>query len=907
METRPAKTRPDGLDALFRPRNVAVIGATEKPGAVGRTTLVNLAAGNENLRVVAVNPNRNQVLGVPCFPHISATGLPIDLAVICTPAETVPGIIGECVQAGVGGAIILSAGFKEIGARGAELEQEVKRRISESPMRIIGPNCLGVQNPAYGLNASFAKGIAEPGSIAFLSQSGALMTGILDWSWREHVGFSAFVSLGSMLDVGWGDLIEYFGDDPETKAILIYMETVGDARAFLSAARVTALNKPVIVIKAGRSQAAAAAAASHTGALTGADDVLDAAFQRAGVLRVDRISELFGMVQVLGRQPRPSSPRLTVLTNAGGPAVLATDALVEAGAELTQLSPDSLQSLNTMLPDPWSHGNPIDVLGDAAPERYASALRIAHQDPETGGLLVILTPQDMTDPTGTAQQLADFAIQNRATSTVPLLASWMGAESVREGREILQRAGIPVFAYPDDAAQAFAYMWKYSSNLEKLYQTPRPVQARYDRRARATAILNRALQSHHTLLSELDSKQLLAAYGLPVTQMELAVNAQEAEQIAERMGYPVVLKLHSEVITHKSDVGGVQLNLQNAAQVREAFTRIQAGAQHHSPNAFQGVSVQPMVDMSGAYEVIVGSSPDPQFGPVIMFGAGGQMVELLKDRALELPPLNSNLARSLIYRTRIAKAFAGVRGRPPVNVGELETTLVRFSELVLENPRIREIEINPLLVSSRGVLALDARIIVYPAETRLTALPTPAIRPYPNEYVRDLRLDSGVCLRLRPIMPEDEPLLVRFHQELSEETVEHRYFGFSTPQQRSDHQRLVRICMDDYDRNLALVAEVRDEMGQPEIAGVARLSRTRERGTAEIAIVLADKWQRRGIGRKLLELLVSAAAMERIYHLFARVLATNFHMVRLLEKEFGFTRDPGPELEVITLRRQLPH
>ncbi|HYJ10309.1 MAG TPA: acetate--CoA ligase family protein, partial [Polyangiaceae bacterium] len=675
----------------------------ETPGSVGRTILWNLVSTPFGGTVFPVNPKRPSVLGIKAYPSVEEVPATVDLAVIVTPAASVPGVIQGCARAGVRAALIISAGFKETGPAGVELERQVLLEARRAGIRIIGPNCLGVMSPATGVNATFARGMARAGNVAFISQSGALLTAILDWSFREQVGFSGFVSTGSMLDVGWGDLIDYFGRDPRTKSILLYMESIGDARSFLSAAREVALSKPIIVIKAGRSDAAAKAAASHTGSLAGSDEVLDAAFRRCGVLRVNTIGELFGMAEVLSKQPRPRGPGLTIVTNAGGPAVLATDALVAAGGKLVELAPETKAALDQILPAAWSHANPIDVLGDAGPERYVKTLEIAARDPSSDGLLVILTPQDMTDPTQTAAAMQQYA----RLEGKPVLASWMGGPSVSAGCDLLNRSDIPTFDYPDSAARAFCYMWRYTYNLQGLYETP--VASDDDavvHPQQAEAIIAVVRSEGRTMLDEHESKQLLAAYGIPTVATTVARDAEEATLQARAHGYPVVLKLYSKTITHKTDVGGVKLGLESDAAVTAAFHEIRskvsavAGAEH-----FQGVTVQPMVRLPEAYELIVGSSCDAQFGPVLMFGSGGQLVEVLRDRALALPPLNETLARRLIEQTKIHVALAGIRGRRPVDVRRLTQLLVRFSQLVVEQPWIRELDINPLLVSPEGMVA----------------------------------------------------------------------------------------------------------------------------------------------------------------------------------------------------------
>jgi acetyltransferase len=887
------------LDALFAPRSVALIGATEKPGSVGRTLLRNLIDNPFGGIVYPVNPARSGVLGIKAYPRIADIPERIDLAVIVTPARTVPDIIGQCAEAGVKGAIIISAGFKETGPEGAELERQVLQQARRGRMRIIGPNCLGLMNPRSGLNATFAGAMARPGSVGFVSQSGALCTAVLDWSFREDVGFSAFVSIGSMLDVGWGDLIDHLGSDPHTKSIVLYMETVGDARAFLSAAREVALSKPIIVIKAGRTEAAAKAAASHTGALAGSDEVLDAAFRRSGVIRVDRLDELFSMAEVLGKQPRPRGPRLSIITNAGGPGVLATDALIASGGELAPLSTETMAALNGLLPPHWSHGNPVDVLGDAGPDRYASALELAARDPNSDGLLVVLTPQAMTDPTGTAERLKPFA---HGTGK-PVLASWMGGPDIANGEAILNRAGIPTFSYPDTAAQAFAYMWRYTYNLRGHYETPSAADAEAASQAqtRSAVFLASALEHGRTLLTELESKRLLEAYGIPTVPTRLAETEDEAVAAAETLGYPVVVKLHSETITHKTDVGGVRLNLATAAEVREAFGQIRDSVEQRAgPGHFQGVTVQPMIRVHDGYELIVGSSNDAQFGPVLLFGSGGQLVEVMKDRALGLPPLNTTLARRMIEQTRIAKALQGVRGRPPVDMAALERLLVRFSRIVAELPRIKEIEINPLIAAPQQLLALDARVVLHGPEVADADLPRMAIRPYPSQYASFWKMADGTDVHIRPIRPEDEPKIVRFHETLSESSVRMRYFHAMKLSHRTAHERLTRICFIDYDREMALVAESlpANPDASREIIGVARLSKIRGTDQAEFALLISDPYQKKGLGTEMLGRLLRIARDEGLRRVQAEMLAENHGMRRLCAR-LGFQFGPADDPSVI--------
>ena len=908
------------LNAIFAPKTIAVIGATERLGSVGRTVLWNLISNSFGGTVFPVNPKRFSVLGIKAYPTVAAIAEPIDLAVIATPAPTVSGIIRECIAAGVKGAIVLSAGFKEVGATGIELEQQLLAQIRHSQMRLIGPNCLGVMNPITGLNATFANSMARPGKVGFISQSGALCTAILDWSHRENVGFSAFVSLGSMLDVNWGDLIDYLGDDPYTESIVIYMESIGDARSFLSAAREVALTKPIIVLKAGKTEAASQAAASHTGALTGSDAVLDAAFRRCGVLRVNSIADLFDMAEVLAKQPRPKGPHLTIITNAGGPGVLATDALIANGGELTELSADTIASLNAILPAHWSHRNPIDILGDADPNRYAKTLEIAANDPKSDGLLVILTPQAMTDPSQTAEQLKPYA----KLPGKPIIASWMGGSEVSQGELWLNQAGIPTYPYPDAAVQVFSYMWRSSYNLRGLYETPvlptsyTIVKNRQDAcstnhefsdgvgienrqdacsttnefsdgvgienrqdacsttnefsggvdilpaRTQAEQIIHVARQESRTMLTEVESKQILAAYGIPSVNTCIATTEDRAVECASAIGYPVVLKLFSKTITHKTDVGGVQLNLMDENAVRNAYRSIKSSVQALAGEEnFLGVTVQPMIKFEG-YELIIGSNLDPQFGPVLLFGTGGQLVEVFQDRSIALPPLNTTLARRMMEQTKIYKALQGVRGRKAVDLAALEQLMVQFSQLVVEQRWIKEIDINPLLATSEQLLALDARIILHESDIDENQLPKLAIRPYPTQYATSWMMSSGISITIRPIRPEDEPLMIQFHKTLSEHSVYCRYFHFIKLSQRIAHERLTRLCFIDYDREMALVADYHNpQTSTHEILAVARLSKLHGINEAEFALLVSDSYQRQGLGTELLERLIQVGQDEK--------------------------------------------
>jgi acetyltransferase len=883
------------LTAFFSPRTVAVLGATESAGSMGRTVLWNLFTNPFGGTVFPVNPDCSSVLGIKAYPSLAAVPEKVDLAVIATSPEEVPGNVTECVEEGVKGAIIVTAGFKEIGPAGMLLEEQILANARRGRLRIIGPNCLGVMSPLTGLNATFAVGMARPGNVAFISQSGALCTAVLDWSLREMVGFSCFISVGSMIDVGWGDLIDYLGDDQRTRSIVIYMESIGDARSFLSAAREVAFTKPVIVIKAGRTEAAVKAAVSHTGSLTGSDEVLDAAFRRGGVLRVNNISELFGMAEVLAKQPKPKGPRLAIVTNAGGPGVIATDALISSGGELAGLSQDSLDALNELLPRHWSHGNPIDILGDATPERYVRSVEIAAKDPNTDGVLVILAPQANTDPTRTAEQLKPYA----KLDGKPILASWMGGTDVATGESILNRGNIPTFAYPDAAVRAFNYMWRYTYNLRGLYETPalpESISSAMDH-AVAADMIGAARESGKTLFNEYESKRVLQSYGIPVVETVMARTAEEAVQAADSIGYPVVLKLASGTIAHKARAGGVLLNLASPAAVGNAYAKIRAAIEaEHGPEHFEGVTVQPMIPAEG-YELILGCSLDPQFGPVLLFGSGGRLVDFYRDRALALPPLNMTLARRAMEQTQV---YTALRQMPrSFDLAALEQIFVNFSLLVTEQRWIREVDINPLLVTPERILALDARVILHDADVARESLPKLAIRPYPTRYASQWTMADGTPVTIRPIRPEDEPLMVRFHETLSERSVYFRYFHAFQLTQRIAHDRLIRNCFIDYDREMALVVVRQNgQSGEPELLGVGRLNKVRGSNQGEFAILVSDNWHHRGLGFELLKRLLDIGREEKLARIFGEILPENRDMLRVCEK-LGFRQQYSPDEGVV--------
>ena len=889
------------LDHIFQPRRIAVVGASDDRGKVGYTVLRNLITGGFGGVVYPVNSQREAVSGIAAYPRVSALPHVPDLVVICTPAATVPGLVRECGELGVGGLVVLSAGFREAGPAGKELEQLVQAERRKFPhLRIIGPNCLGVIAPHSGVNASFAADMPAPGSLALISQSGALCTSLLDWAIGQQIGFSHFVSIGNMLDVSFGDLIDYFGEDPNTRAIILYVESISDARGFVSAARAFSRTKPIVAYKAGRFAESAQAAASHTGAMAGEDAVCDAVFRRAGIERIFHMGELFDCAELLASQRLPRGRRLAIVTNAGGPGVMATDALMERHGELARLEDASTTRLSSVLPAWWSHGNPIDVLGDAPPERFAQAVEIAQDDPNVDAVLVMLTPQSMTDSTGTAERVTEVARRG----SKPVLAAWIGGARVAQGVHRLQTAGIPCYETPEGAVEAFLHLVSLARNREILYELPRdlPIEPPPHGPSLAEATLPLQVASEQTLTEE-HSKQLLAAYGIPTTIAHPARTVDEAVEIADRIGYPVVLKIWSPDISHKTDVGGVRLGLRDGEGVRAGYLELLEGVRARRPSAqLWGVTVQLMADLANGLELIVGMKADPTFGAVLMVGSGGVTAELDRDRALELPPLNERLARRMLESLKLWKVLNGYRGRPPLDVEALLEVLIRLSQLVARHPEIRELDINPLLVLPRGVLALDARMVVCPPPSGTAPRPYAhlAIRPYPEEFVREVVLESGERLVLRPIRPEDEPRWIALRESCSPETLRARFRHLS---KAPTHESAARFCVLDYDRELAIVAE-RPEGTERPFVGVAQLLADANHDTAEFAVLVTDAWQGRGLGQTLTEFCLTIAAQWGIRRLVGETTPDNPRM-RSIFAQFGFRAAEPTTADVTTFLRDL--
>jgi acetyltransferase len=881
----------ENMDKIFQPKSIAVVGASERQGSVGAALMSNLLDFGFPGDIYPINPNHNKIRKLSAYPSIKDLNTPVDLAVVATPIVSVPQIVRDCVALKVGGIVIISAGGKEIGAEGQILEAAISKEAEQSGLRIVGPNCVGIMAGRSKLNASFANQMPLPGKMAFISQSGAICTAILDLSIKENIGFSYFVSLGDMLDVDFGDMIDYLGGEPEVSSIVMYVESLTNFRKFMSAARAVSRVKPIIALKAGRTRAGALAAASHTGALAGEDSVYDAAFQRAGILRVKTFEELFDCAELLAKQPKPKGPDLAIITNAGGPGVMAADTLSDYGYEPATLSEETIDKLNEILPPFWSKRNPIDMLGEATPELYREVVKICLEAKEVNGLLIISAPQALTDTAETANALVGL-IQDQS---IPIITSWVGGADMQKGRDIYNQAGIPTFDTPERAVRAFMDIFRFSQNIEMLQQIPSRLPRRIEfNREKAKALIQAGLKTQNYLFTEIESKELLSAYGIPVNSVEIATTQEEAVKKAKDIGFPVVLKINSRDITHKSDARGVLLDLKNSQEVSNAFEQIIQNAKSYNSKAMlEGVTIQPMIKHTD-FELILGAKKDRDFGPVILFGMGGILTEVLKDRAIALPPLNRLLARRLIEQTQVYQLLQGYRNIPPANLELLEEILIRLAHLVTDFSEIQELDINPLVVTENGFSAIDARVLLRSSET-----PAPlhlVISPYPDQYEKHTATNTGVDIFTRPIRPEDAPLLVEFFESLSPRSV---YLRFFTPMKRLPHSMLARFTQIDYDRHIALVALAESESNE-KMLGVARVISGRNLREAEFSVVVSDAWQGKGIGASLLQRCLFIAKERGIQKVIGTVLAENTQMLALGRKlGFNIKKELGvPEYEL---------
>ncbi len=883
------------LENIFNPQRIALIGVTANPKSVGGKVLGNLVGSGYRGVVYPVNPDFEAVMGISCFASVRQLPRPVDVGVICAPAAKVPALVRECGEAGIPGVVIVSSGFRETGPAGRALEEQVLAEARRfGAMRILGPNCLGVIVPNRQLNMSFAGAMPKSGHVAFISQSGALCAAVLDWARAESIGFSCVASIGNALDIDFGDLIDYLGEDERTRSIILYVESIGQARKFMTAARAFARGKPIVAYKAGRFPESAQVAASHTGALAAEDAVYDAAFQRAGLARVLDIGEIFDCAELIGRQKVPLGPRLAVVTNAGGPGVMAADALIQAGGSLAKLAADTLSRLDEVLPPCWSHGNPVDVLGDARSKRLAKAVEIVLQDPGADAVLVIVTPQAMTNPTAMAQALA----QLKDLSAKPILAAWLGGESMTEGRRVLAEAGIAGYRTPEQAVRAFMTLVAYARNLESLYETPRDIPLAFtSERLSLHAEFKKLAGDERRTLAEDDSKSLLEAYGIPTAMPRAAGSADEAAFLARQIGFPVVLKILSPDISHKSDVGGVLLDLEDEGAVRRAFTTILERARQQAPAArVAGVTVQSMVRHHEGVELILGIKKDPVFGTVVLAGRGGIEAELFADRSLGFPPLNERLARRMLESLKIWPLLNGYRGRRTLAVDRLLEILIRLSYFAADYPEIAELDINPLLVTPERVIALDARLVIEgPAPAAGgRSYSHLALRPYPEEYARKASLPDGTPVLLRPIRPEDEPLWMELLAGCSRESIYARFRHFF---QWQSHQAAVRYCFIDYDREIAMVAELERD-GRRQLLGVGRLVADPDHESVEYAVLVGDKWQNRGLGSVLTECCLEIAGHWGLRRVVAQTGRDNTWMLALF-KRLGFVTTPTEDGSVI--------
>ena len=869
------------LEKIFEPTSIAVVGASDRPGSIGRSLLENLKAGGFAGRVYPINPKKNEILGQKAYPNLSAVGEPIDLAVIVIAIKFAPMVVEECARLGIGGVIIISGGGKEAGEEGERIEVEILAKAREGGVRIVGPNCVGIVSSPAKMNASFAHIMPRPGSLAFVSQSGATCTAVLDYAHTQKIGFSHFVSIGSMLDADFGDVIDYLGNDPNTSAILLYVESVTNHRKFMSAARAVSRIKPIVLLKVGRSQAGAKAAMSHTGSLAGADDVYDEAFKRAGLVRVDTVEDLFDCAELMAKQPRPKGPGLAIVSNAGGPGVMAADYLALNGIEPAEIRPETMKKLDEFLPPMWSRSNPLDILGDASPETFRKTAEICAEAEEFDALLIMTTPQAQFPSTEKALELCKAMKKAR----FPVFTSWVGGQEVLESREIFRKNGIPTYETPERAVRAFLYMYSYDQNLKALREVPPKLSKKllFDWEW-ADAIIRKTLSENRQLLTETESKNLLESYGIPVTPTRKAGTAKEASIQAEQMGYPVVLKLDSLDITHKTDAGGVKLDLRNSKEVAAAFDEIMKNAKRYDPDArVSGVTVQPMVSKKGV-EIILGAKQDPDFGPVILFGMGGVAAEVMKDRAIGLPPLNRLLAKRIIDRTKVSRLLKGYRGYG-TNMELLEEVLVRLSQLLIDFPEIYELDVNPMLAFKEGSLGLDARVIVKPA-----LKPSPmhlTISPYPNQYETHSTTDAGLKLFLRPVKPEDSPAMERLFQAFSPRSI---FWRFGKRLDSMPPELLARYTQIDYDRELAVVAldETHDENF---IYGAGRVIGHPDSTEVEIGLSVGDPWQGKGVGTAILEKLVEVARDRGFKTAYGEVHEDNKAMLKALEK-YSCTFEP---------------
>ncbi|GAB4347194.1 MAG: bifunctional acetate--CoA ligase family protein/GNAT family N-acetyltransferase [Gammaproteobacteria bacterium] len=876
------------LEALLRPRSVAVVGASTRPRSIGNLVMQNLLEGGFQGPVLPVNPKYGAVAGVLAYPTVESLPEAPDLAVICTPPSTIPGLISELGERGTRAAIVMTAGLRETPE--GNLVPRMLEAARPHVLRILGPNCLGLIAPGIHLNASFAHQPAAPGKIAFVSQSGALCTSVLDWAKARGIGFSHFISIGESADVDVGDLLDYLGADPATSAILLYLESITERRKFMSAGRAAARVKPVLVIKSGRGEQGARAAHSHTGALAGSDVVFDAAIRRAGMLRVYSFNELFGAVETLARGAPVKGERLAIVTNGGGPGVMAVDELTHQGGRLAELAPETIEALDGVLPRTWSRANPVDLIGDAPGRRYREAIRILMKDKGVDAVLVMHAPTAVSSATEVAEEVIKAVEENGVNRRRAVLTNWLGDDAVSEARQRLASAGLRTYRTPETAVRAFLHMLEYRRNQESLMETPPSVPEDFEPDLpRARGVVERVLARGESILTEPEAKEVLRAYGVPVVETQIARNPMEAGRLAVEFGAPVALKILSHDITHKSDVGGVVLDLEGERATTAAAEAMIQRVHNRFPQAqIEGFTVQKMVRRAEAWELVVGATTDALFGPVILFGQGGTAVELIRDSAIALPPLNLNLARELMSRTRIYRLLEGYRDHPPADLQAVSMTLLRVSQLLVDIPEIIELDINPLLADANGVVALDARVVV--AEAEQPGASRLAIRPYPKELEDPYRMNNGREVLIRPIRPEDEPEHHVFISRLTPEDIRFRFFGLV---REIPHSQMARLTQIDYDREMAFIATGKDSQGNRETLGVVRTATDPDNLRAEFAIVVRSDLKGLGLGKRLLTKMIDYCRSRGTVEMVGQILSDNRRMLSLA-RSLGFVEHTVP-------------
>ncbi len=898
---------PESVEAFFHPESIVIVGASTRPGAVGAIVARNLLEGARD-RLMLVNPKGGEIGGLVLHRSIGDLPRRPDLGVISVPPAAVVGVIDELGSAGARAAIVITAGLGHgPGSLGAAAVETAHRH----GMRLIGPNCIGVISPQATMNASFAQRAPRKGDVALISQSGAILTSVLDWAERNEVGFSGLASIGDALDVGFAELLDHFALDYSTRAILLYVEAVRDARAFMSAARAAARMKPVVVVKAGRHAASARAAASHTGALAGVDAVYDAAFRRAGVLRVNDLGELFAAAETLSLVPRIGGRRIAVLTNGGGAGVLAADRLGDLGGTLADVSKETMAALDATLPPTWSRGNPVDIIGDAPPERYRAALAALLTDQENDAVLVMNCPTALASSRAAAEASVEAITEFRRTHYrgKPVIACWLGLDDGSEG--VFTAAKVPVLDTPDRAVEGLMQLVRHAEAQEALTATPPDLLAGFaPDRDRARAAVDRAIADGRSWLTATEVSDVLSAYGIEAVPAVPAATPEEAEARSAALferNRAVVAKIASPDIVHKSDVGGVELELTSPAAVREATARILDRARAARPEArLEGVTLHPMIIAPKAVELIAGVADDPVFGPVVVFGRGGTAVEVIDDKALALPPLDVNVALDLISRTRVSRQIAGYRDRPPVDRERLATMLVKLSLLVSDEPRIREIDLNPVVADAERVVTVDARVQVDP-ETAL-AVPAPgpkqghprlAIRPYPSEWEQTIRLRDGDEVLVRPIRPEDERLYPPFFARMTDEDMRLRFFARV---RELGHAFIARLTQIDYARAMAFIAI---DPASGEMLGAVRLHGNADREHGEYAIAVRSDLKGKGLGWELMRLIIRFARREGYGEIRGEVLRENTTMIEMC-LALGFEAHPEPESpEIMDVRLDL--